>query len=42
MKKNYILQTLVMLFFVFTANAQNGINYKAIIHDANGDALENT
>ena len=31
-----------MLFFVLTATAQQGINYKAIINDANGDALANT
>ena len=42
MKKKYILQTLILLFFVFTATAQQGINYKAIINDANGDALINT
>lgn len=42
MKTNYIFQTLVMLFFVLTANAQQGINYKAIINDANGDAIVNT
>jgi hypothetical protein len=41
MKKN-ILQTLVLLIFVVAANAQQGINYKAIINDANGDALVNT
>jgi microcystin-dependent protein len=42
MKTHYFLQTLVMLFFVFTATAQQGINYKAIITDSNGDVLANT
>ena len=42
MKTKYILQTLVILFIAFTATAQQGINYKAIISDANGDVLVNT
>lgn len=42
MKTNYIIPTLALLFFVFTTKAQQGINYKAIINDANGDALLNT
>jgi hypothetical protein len=42
MKKHFIFQTLAMLFFVFTTNARQGINYKAIIHDANGDPSVDT
>lgn len=41
MKTNYFLQTFLMLFFVLTANAQNGINYKAIIKDGSGAAIVN-
>ena len=37
MKTNYILQTLVLLFLVSTASAQQGINYKAIINDVDGN-----
>jgi hypothetical protein len=39
MKAKYVLQTLVLLLAVFTANAQQGINYKAIIKDDNGDVM---
>lgn len=39
MKTKTILQALVLLFIVITASAQQGINYKAIINDANGEAL---
>ncbi len=42
MKTNYILKTLAMLFFVFTATAQQGINYKAIIKGGDGNAIANT
>jgi hypothetical protein len=41
MKTKYVLQTLVLLLAMFTATAQQGINYKAIIHDDNGDPLAN-
>jgi hypothetical protein len=39
MKKNFIFQTLVLLFCALSATAQQGINYKAIINDSNGDVL---
>jgi hypothetical protein len=42
MKIDSIVFALGMIFFVPTAFAQQGINYKAIINDANGDALVNT
>ena len=42
MRTKHILQTLAMLFFAFTATAQQGINFKAIIYDSNGDVLANT
>ena len=42
MKTKYILKPLVILLFVLTASAQQGINYKAMIKDANGDAIANT
>jgi hypothetical protein len=42
MKANCIIQVLAMLFYVLCASAQQGINYKAIIHDADGDALANS
>jgi len=42
MKTNQFLQTLVLLFFVFTAHAQQGINYKAIVKDGQGYAIANT
>jgi hypothetical protein len=40
--KNRILQSLVLLFFVLGAHAQQGINYKAIIKDGEGAAIANT
>ncbi len=42
MKTSKILKTLIFLFFVVTATAQQGINYKALIKDANGGAIANT
>jgi len=42
MKTKHILQTLALLLLVFVASAQQGINYKAIINDAEGNALANT
>ena len=42
MKTNHILKTLALLFFVTSATAQQGINYKAIINDAGGNVLANT
>lgn len=42
MKTKNLLHTLIMLICVFTASAQQGINYKAIINDANGDPLVET
>ena len=42
MKTNYFLKTFVLLLFAITANAQQGINYKAIIKDGNGAAIVNT
>ena len=42
MKANYFLKTFVLLLFAITANAQQGINYKAIIKDGNGAAIVNT
>ena len=41
MKTNDILKTLVILLFVFSASAQQGINYKAMIKNSNGQALAN-
>ena len=42
MNTNYISQTFVLLFLFLTASAQQGINYKAIITDANGDVVLNS
>jgi microcystin-dependent protein len=42
MKTKHILLTVAMLLFAFTATAQQGINYKAIINDADGNVLANT
>jgi hypothetical protein len=42
MKTNYTLVILTVFFFVSFVNAQQGINYKAIIHDASGNVLTNT
>jgi uncharacterized protein (TIGR02145 family) len=42
MKRIHVLQILVLLFFAITTSAQQGINYKAIVHDENGNALANT
>ena len=42
MKIKNILKSLVILLFVMTASAQQGINYKAMIKEANGDAIANT
>ena len=39
MKTNYILPILLSLFFSVAVSAQQGINYKAIINDANDDAI---
>ena len=41
MKTNHIIRTIALLFIVTTAIAQQGINYKAIINDANGNVLAN-
>lgn len=41
MKTNYIIQIVAMFFFVLNTTAQQGINYKTIINDVNGDALAN-
>ncbi len=40
--KTNILKTLIFFLFVVAATAQQGINYKALIKDANGDAIANT
>jgi uncharacterized protein (TIGR02145 family) len=42
MKTSYFLLTLFFLLSVVSVLAQQGINYKAIISDANGDVLVNT
>jgi hypothetical protein len=42
MKTKTIIPTLVILFVALCATAQQGINYKAIINDANGSAIVNT
>jgi uncharacterized protein (TIGR02145 family) len=42
MKTKYFIQTLLMLFIALTTTAQQGINYKAIINDADGNLLANT
>lgn len=42
MKTKNILTTLLVLSFVITAFAQQGINYKAIIKDGDGNAIANT
>jgi hypothetical protein len=42
MKSSYFLLTYVILLFAFTATAQQGINYKAIIHDDSGNPLANS
>lgn len=42
MKTKNILLFLLSLIFAVIANAQQGINYKAIINDANGKILANT
>ena len=42
MKTYRVIHTLTALFIVLAATAQQGINYKAIIHDANGDPMANT
>ncbi len=42
MKASNILYSLIMLFFVITATAQQGINYKAMINDDIGYPLSNT
>jgi hypothetical protein len=39
MKPKYLFQILALLLFTATTHAQQGISYKAIIHDANGDPL---
>jgi hypothetical protein len=41
MKPKHVSLTLVLLFYILTAIAQQGINYKAIIHDSNGDPVGN-
>lgn len=42
MKTKFILTLLTMLLFVLTVTAQQGINYKAIIKDNNGDVIAST
>lgn len=42
MKTNYVMQTLVMVLLVFNSNAQQGFNYKAIIHNDNDEPIVNT
>ena len=42
MKTGNILRTFAMLFLAITASAQQGINYKAIISDAEGNVIANT
>lgn len=41
MKTTHILLFSLKLFFAILANAQQGINYKAIINDADGNVLAN-
>ena len=42
MKTHHILPTLAFVLFVLTAAAQQGINYKAIVKDGDGNAIANT
>jgi expansin (peptidoglycan-binding protein) len=42
MKRILILQAIMVILASIDTAAQQGINYKAIIHDANGDPLANT
>jgi hypothetical protein len=42
MKRKLILQAIILHVIVFTAFAQQGINYKAIINDDNGEPLANS
>ena len=41
MKPTNILQIFLLLLFAYTANAQHGINYKAVINDDSGNPLGN-